>query len=72
MLLWISIKIHGVVPYFHDMKYLQEKYASMPEELGKDINGTQSYMRRHEAFENELVALEAQVKKNVCCIKWWM
>lgn len=40
---------------------LQEKYSSIPEDLGRDINATESFLKRHEAFENELVALEAQV-----------
>ena len=40
---------------------IQEKYASMPEDLGRDIKQVQSYQKKHEGFENELVALEAQV-----------
>ena len=41
---------------------LQEKSSSIPDDLGRDFNATSSYLKRHEAFENELVALEAQVK----------
>ena len=40
---------------------LQEKSSSIPDDLGRDFNATSSYLKRHEAFENELVALEAQV-----------
>ena len=40
---------------------IQEKYASIPEDLGRDIKQVQSYQKKHEGFENELVALEAQV-----------
>ena len=40
---------------------IQEKYASIPEDLGRDIKAVQSYIKKHEGFENELVALEAQV-----------
>ena len=40
---------------------IQEKYTSIPEELGRDVFATQSYLKKHEGFENELVALEAQV-----------
>lgn len=41
---------------------IHAKYASMPEDLGRDLKQTQAYLKLHEAFENELVALEAQVK----------
>lgn len=40
---------------------IQEKYSGMSEDLGKDLKTTQSYIKKHEAFENELLALEAQV-----------
>lgn len=30
--------------------------------MGRDINSVQSLVRRHEAFENELVALEGQLQ----------
>jgi len=42
---------------------MQEKYASIPEELGRDLKTVQSYIKKHEGFENDLVALEAQVIK---------
>ncbi|CAH1792768.1 unnamed protein product [Owenia fusiformis] len=44
------------------MSRIQEKYAAIPEELGRDITATQNYLRKHEGFENELVALEAQLQ----------
>jgi spectrin beta len=40
---------------------IQEKYSSIPEELGRDTKAVQSYIKKHDGFENELVALEAQV-----------
>ncbi len=40
---------------------IQEKYASIPEDLGRDTKAVLSYQKKHEGFENELVALEAQV-----------
>ena len=40
---------------------IQEKYSSIPDDLGRDLKQTQAYLKSHEAFENELVALEAQV-----------
>jgi hypothetical protein len=40
---------------------IQEKYSSIPEDQGRDLFATQSYLKKHERFENELVALEAQV-----------
>ena len=42
---------------------MQEKYTSIPEELGRDLKTVQSYIKKHEGFENDLVALEAQVRK---------
>ncbi|KAL5008187.1 hypothetical protein ScPMuIL_013768 [Solemya velum] len=41
---------------------IQEKYSSIPDDLGRDLNATQSYLKKHEGFENELVALEAQLQ----------
>ena len=41
---------------------IQEKYSSIPEDLGRDLKAAKTYMIKHEGFENELVALEAQVK----------
>ncbi|XP_076441755.1 spectrin beta chain, non-erythrocytic 5-like [Babylonia areolata] len=41
---------------------IQEKSSSIPDDLGRDFNTTSSYLKRHEAFENELVALEAQIQ----------
>lgn len=41
---------------------IQEKYTSIPEDLGRDLKQVQAYQKSHEAFENELVALEAQVR----------
>lgn len=41
---------------------IQEKYAAIPEDLGRDLNSVLSLIRRHEGFENDLVALEAQLQ----------
>lgn len=41
---------------------IQEKYASIPDGLGRDLKQTQAYQKSHAAFENELVALEAQAR----------
>jgi len=46
---------------------MQEKYASIPEELGRDLKTVQSYIKKHEVFENDLVALEAQVSFSFRC-----
>ena len=40
---------------------IQEKYAGIPEDLGRDIKAVQGFLKKHEGFENELAALEAQV-----------
>ena len=44
---------------------IQEKYTSIPEEKGRALFANQSYLQKHERFENELVALEAQVSIKV-------
>ncbi|XP_052769142.1 spectrin beta chain, non-erythrocytic 2-like isoform X1 [Mya arenaria] len=41
---------------------IQEKYQSIPDDLGRDISDTQTYLKKHEGFENELIALEAQIQ----------
>ncbi|KAF4529735.1 hypothetical protein B566_EDAN017987, partial [Ephemera danica] len=41
---------------------IQEKSACIPEDKGKDLNSVLALMRRHEGFENDLVALEAQLQ----------
>ncbi|XP_035225862.1 spectrin beta chain, non-erythrocytic 1-like isoform X1 [Stegodyphus dumicola] len=41
---------------------IQEKYASIPDDLGRDLNSVQNLIRKHEGFENDLVALEAQLQ----------
>ncbi|XP_045137790.1 spectrin beta chain, non-erythrocytic 1-like isoform X9 [Portunus trituberculatus] len=41
---------------------IQEKFKSIPEELGRDVQSVQSLLRKHEGFENDLVALEAQLQ----------
>ncbi|XP_042865885.1 spectrin beta chain, non-erythrocytic 5-like isoform X7 [Penaeus japonicus] len=41
---------------------IQEKFKSIPEDLGRDVNSVQSLLRKHEGFENDLVALEAQLQ----------
>ncbi|XP_055694009.1 spectrin alpha chain, non-erythrocytic 1 isoform X2 [Lutzomyia longipalpis] len=41
---------------------IQDKNASLSSELGKDLNSALSLIRRHEGFENDLVALEAQLQ----------
>ena len=39
--------------------------VAIPEDLGKDINTVQTLLRKHEAFENELAALEAQLQVSI-------
>ena len=41
---------------------IQEKYQAIPDDLGKDVRSVQSLLRKHEGFENDLVALEAQLQ----------
>lgn len=41
---------------------IQEKEAALLEDLGRDLNSVLALIRRHEGFENDLVALEAQLQ----------
>ncbi|XP_071454610.1 spectrin beta chain, non-erythrocytic 5 isoform X3 [Hetaerina americana] len=42
---------------------IQEKSAALPEDsLGRDLHSVLALIRRHEGFENDLVALEAQLQ----------
>ena len=41
---------------------IQEKYVAIPEDLGRDLNSVLGLIRRHESFETDLVALEAQLQ----------
>lgn len=41
---------------------IQEKDAALPEDLGRDLNSVLALIKRHEGFENDLVALEAQLQ----------
>ncbi|XP_014213231.1 spectrin beta chain, non-erythrocytic 1 isoform X2 [Copidosoma floridanum] len=41
---------------------IQEKKAALPDDLGRDLNSVLALIRRHEGFENDLVALEAQLQ----------
>ena len=40
----------------------QEKYAQIPDDLGRSLQAVHALIRRHEGFENDLVALEAQLQ----------
>ncbi|CRK98513.1 CLUMA_CG011869, isoform A [Clunio marinus] len=41
---------------------IQDKNATLSNELGKDLNSALALYRKHEGFENDLVALEAQLQ----------
>ena len=41
---------------------MQEKELAMNDDLGRDLNSVQSLIKKHEGFENDLVALEAQLQ----------
>ena len=60
--MYVGVRVIDCVdPDWNMIFYFQEKYQSIPDDLGRDINSTQSYLKKHEGFENELIALEAQV-----------
>ncbi|XP_052120778.1 spectrin beta chain, non-erythrocytic 1 isoform X4 [Frankliniella occidentalis] len=41
---------------------INEKMAALPDDRGRDLNSVLALIRRHEGFENDLVALEAQLQ----------
>lgn len=41
---------------------IHDKNSSLSSELGKDLNSALALIRKHEGFENDLVALEAQLQ----------
>ncbi|XP_075227745.1 spectrin beta chain, non-erythrocytic 5 kst isoform X2 [Lycorma delicatula] len=41
---------------------IQDKEAALSDDLGRDLNSVLALIRRHEGFENDLVALEAQLQ----------
>lgn len=41
---------------------IHDKDAAIPDDLGRDLNSVLALIRRHEGFENDLVALEAQLQ----------
>ncbi|XP_074649217.1 spectrin beta chain-like isoform X2 [Tubulanus polymorphus] len=40
---------------------IQEKYDAVPDDCGRDIHGNDHHTKKHKGFENDLVALEAQI-----------
>lgn len=64
-------KLHGAgeIHRFHRdvaeaLFRIQDKNAALSSELGKDLNSALALLRKHEGFENDLVALEAQLQVN--------
>ena len=41
---------------------INEKFVAIPDDLGRDLNSVLGLIRRHESFETDLVALEAQLQ----------
>ncbi|VEN48181.1 unnamed protein product [Callosobruchus maculatus] len=44
------------------LQRIQQKNAALGIDLGRDLNSALALLRKHEAFENELVVLEAQLQ----------
>lgn len=47
---------------------IQDKNAALSTEMGKDLNSALAFHRKHEGFENDLVALEAQLQVLQTCL----
>lgn len=48
---------------------IQDKNAALSTEMGKDLNSALALFRKHEGFENDLVALEAQIQVRIWSTK---
>lgn len=62
-------KLHaaGEIHQFHRdvaeaLSRIHEKDAALSDDLARDLKSAQALLRRHEGFENDLVALEAQLQ----------
>lgn len=42
-----------------------DKDAAISDDLGRDLNSVLTLIRKHEGFENDLVALEAQLQVRI-------
>lgn len=63
----MRLQAAGEIHRFHRdvadaLQRIQEKNAILGTELGRDLNSAIALLRKHEKFENELVALEAQLQ----------
>ncbi|XP_013777045.2 LOW QUALITY PROTEIN: spectrin beta chain, non-erythrocytic 1-like [Limulus polyphemus] len=41
---------------------IQEKYESIPKDVGRDLKAVQNSKKKHEGFENDVAALEGQIQ----------
>lgn len=67
----IKLQGAGEIHRFHRdvadaLARIQEKSSFIPEGVGRDMNACEGMLRLHEAFENDLLALEAQLQ--VSCL----
>jgi len=63
----VKLRGAGEIHRFHRdvsdaLARIQEKSSAIPEGVGKDVNSCESMLRQHETFENDLLALEAQLQ----------
>ncbi|CAH0552966.1 unnamed protein product [Brassicogethes aeneus] len=62
-----QLQAAGEIHRFHRdvndaLQRIHEKNAALGTDLGRDLNSALALLRKHEAFENELVVLEAQLQ----------
>lgn len=61
------LKAAGEIHRFHRdvadaLSRINDKDATISDDLGRDLNSVLTLIRKHEGFENDLVALEAQLQ----------
>lgn len=64
-----KLQAAGEIHRFHrdvaeSLSRIHEKDAALGHDLARDLNSAVSLLRRHEGFENDLVALEVQLQVN--------
>ena len=58
------VELHGFYCGVEDLLCrIQEMFISIPENLGRDVAEVQGYQVKHEALDNELHTLQAQVSQ---------
>ncbi|XP_042194068.1 spectrin beta chain, non-erythrocytic 5 [Callorhinchus milii] len=57
-------QVHKCIRELDDaLSHIEEKRASIPDDIAKDLRGVQAQLRKHEAVEHELIGAEQQLQE---------